>query len=270
MARAAIYSLTVILAVIFVIPLVWMFVVSFKPEGVSAITIAEWTDFSDLTIRNYAKVLTESQILRWTWNSFVIGAVTTLITVIISSLGAFAFSRKTFRSKGFLFILCVSGLLIPTEAMLIPLYETVLSIDLLDNMWGIILPSLTNPLGLILIKQFMDGLPKDYMEAAQIDGGRDFRLWWSIYLPLTRSAMIAIGIFYFIMSWNNFIWPYIAINSEENMVLSTGLPTFLSNNVLHVNTIMAASAIAAIPTMIVYIFLQKHIVQGVSMTGVKG
>lgn len=89
-------------------------------------------------------------------------------------------------------------------------------------------------------------------------------------MPLTRSAMIAIGIFYFIMSWNNFIWPYIAINSEENMVLSTGLPTFLSNNVLHVNTIMAASAIAAIPTMIVYIFLQKHIVQGVSMTGVKG
>ncbi|CAH0117661.1 carbohydrate ABC transporter permease [Paenibacillus sp. CECT 9249] len=270
MARAAIYSLTVLLAVLFVIPLVWMFVVSFKPEGVSAITIKEWVDFSDLTIRNYEKVLTESQILKWTSNSLVIGAITTVITVAISSLAAFAFSRKSFKTKGFWFILCASGLLIPTEAMLIPLYETVLKLELLDTKWGIILPSLTNPLGLILIKQFMDGLPKDYMEAAQIDGCKDFRMWRSIYMPLTRSAMVSIGIFYFIMSWNNFIWPYIAINSEDNMVLATGLPTFLANNVLHVNTIMTASAIAAIPTMVVYIFLQKHIVQGVSMTGVKG
>jgi multiple sugar transport system permease protein len=269
-ARIAIHTLTVILAVLFVIPLVWMFVVSLKPEGVSAITIKEWVDFSDLTLWNYSKVLTESQILKWTWNSLVIGAITTMITVAISSLAAFAFSRKSFKSKGFWFILCVSGLLIPTEAMLIPLYETVLNIHLLDNTWGIILPSLTNPLGLILIKQFMDGLPKDYKEAAEIDGCRDLRMWWSIYIPLTRSAMISIGIFYFVMSWNNFIWPYIAINSEENMVLATGLPTFLANNVLHVNTIMAASAIAAIPTLAVYILLQRHIVQGVSMTGVKG
>lgn len=270
MARAAIYSLTVLLAVIFVIPLVWMFVVSFKPEGVSAITISEWVDFSNLTLQNYKKVLTESQILRWTYNSVVIGAITTIITVLISSLAAFAFSRKSFKTKGFWFILCASGLLIPTEAMLIPLYETVLNLDMLDSKWGIILPSLTNPLGLILIMQFMNGLPKDYMEAAQIDGCKDLRLWWSIYMPLTRSAMISIGIFYFIMSWNNFIWPYIIINTEENMVLATGLPTFLANNVLHVNTIMTASAIAAIPTMIVYVLLQKHIVQGVSMTGVKG
>lgn len=270
MAKIAIYSLTVLLAVLFVIPLVWMFVVSFKPEGVSAITIKEWVDFSNLTLQNYKKVLTESQILRWTYNSLVIGAVTTIITVLISSLAAFAFSRKTFKLKGFWFILCASGLLIPTEAMLIPLYETVLNMSLLDSQWGIILPSLTNPLGLILIMQFMNGLPKDYMEAAQIDGCKDLRLWWSIYMPLTRSAMISIGIFYFIMSWNNFIWPYIVINTEENMVLATGLPTFLANNVLHVNTIMTASAIAAIPTMIVYVVLQRHIVQGVSMTGVKG
>ncbi|XID92241.1 carbohydrate ABC transporter permease [Paenibacillaceae bacterium WGS1546] len=255
MARAEIYGLTVLLAVVFVTPLAWMFVVSFKPEGVSAITIKEWIDFSDWTIRNYDKVLTESQILRWTFNSLVIGAVTTVITVAISSLAAFAFARKSFKTNAFWFILCASGLLIPTEAMLIPLYETVLSINLLDSKWGIILPSLTNPLGLILILQFMNGLPKDYMEAAQIDGCKDFRLWWSIYMPLTRSAMISIGIFYFIMSWNNFIWPYIVINSEENMVLATGLPTFLANNVLHVNTIMAASAIAAIPTMIVYVLL---------------
>src|SRR5690606_10461171 len=142
--------------------------------------------------------------------------------------------------------------------------------DLIDNIWGIILPGLTNPLGLLLLKQFMDGIPKEYMEAAKMDGGKDLRLWWSICLPLTRSAMVSVGIFYFILSWNNFIWPYIAINTEKNMVLATGLPTFLANNVLHVNTIMAASAVAAIPAMIVFLVLQKHIVQGVAMTGVKG
>jgi multiple sugar transport system permease protein len=270
MAKMVTCLLAIILGILFITPLVWMIVVSLKPEGVSAVSIHEWFQFSDLTLHNYVKVLTESNILLWTWNSFLIGALTTIICVVTSSLGAFAFSQKNFKTKAFFFILIASGLLIPTEAILIPLYETVFHMDLIDNIWGIILPGLTNPLGLLLLKQFMDGIPKEYMEAAKMDGGKDLRLWWSICLPLTRSAMVSVGIFYFILSWNNFIWPYIAINTEKNMVLATGLPTFLANNVLHVNTIMAASAVAAIPAMIVFLVLQKHIVQGVAMTGVKG
>lgn len=259
-----------LLALLFVFPLVWMLLVSLKPDGATVYSLSDWVDWSGLNADNYAKVIRDSQILRWTWNSVVIGLLTTIIAVLFSSLAAFSFSKLPFKTRGIFFVLIASGLLIPTEAILIPLYETALHLKLIDNIWAIILPGLTNPIGILLLKQFMDGVPRDYLEAAQIDGSRSFGLWWRVCLPLTRSAMISVGIFYFILSWNNFLWPYLSITSAENMILSAGLPTFLSNNTMSLNLIMAASAIAAIPTILVFVLLQRHIVQGVSMSGVKG
>ncbi|WP_375103603.1 carbohydrate ABC transporter permease [Paenibacillus sp. RS8] len=270
MKKLALNIAAILLALLFIFPLIWMFLTSLKPDGVNVYTLADWVKWSDLNTDNYVKVIRDSQILRWTWNSLIIGVLTTVISVLLSSLAAFSFSKLPFRTRGIFYVLIVSGLLIPTEAILIPLYETALHLQLIDNIWAIVLPGLTNPIGILLLKQFMDGVPKDYIEAAQIDGSRSFRLWWSICLPLTRSAMVSVGIFFFILSWNNFLWPYLAITSEENMILSAGLPTFLSNNNMSLNLIMTASAIAAIPTIIVFILLQRHIVQGVAMSGVKG
>lgn len=270
MKRILINIIAVMLALLFIFPLLWMLLVSLKPDGVYVNSLSDWYSFSNLHFHNYTKVIKDSQILRWTWNSAVIGALTTVISLVFSSLAAFSFSKLPFKSRGIFYVLIVSGLLIPTEAILIPLYETTLHLKLIDNMWAIILPGLTNPIGILLLKQFMDGVPKDYIEAAQIDGCKNFGLWHRICLPLTRSAMFSVGIFYFILSWNNFLWPYLSITSQENMILSAGLPTFLSNNTMSLNLIMAASAIAAIPTILVFILLQRQIVQGVAMSGIKG
>ncbi len=270
MKKALLNILAIAIAVIFLVPLLWMFIVALKPNGVNAIELKDWFNFSDLTLENYIKVITTSKIFLWTFNSCIIGLITTVICVVTSSLAAYAFSKKQFKMKALIYLIVVSGLLIPTEAIMIPLYDTVLHLKLIDNIWGIILPGLTNPLGIILMKQFMDGIPNSYIEAAKLDGCKDFRIWYKICVPLTKSAMVSIGIFYFILSWNNFIWPYIAITSEENMVLATGLPTFLGSNISQINTIMAASSIAAVPTIIVFIILQKHIIKGVALSGVKG
>ncbi|MEY8433499.1 carbohydrate ABC transporter permease [Lachnospiraceae bacterium 48-42] len=271
--RRSVYLKTVlalVLGIIFLVPIYWMIIVALKPEGNSAVTIAEWFNFANLTLDNFRKVLSESQILRWTWNSFFISIVTAVISVFICSLAAFAFSKLKFKSSKFFYVLLSLGLLIPTEAIIIPLYNVSMKLNLLDSAWGIILPGLTNPLGIILIKQFMDGIPNEYIEAAQLDGCKSFKIWWYVCLPLTRTAMVSVGIFNFLLAWNNFIWPFISITSGENMVLATGIPTFLSNNTLVLNTVMAASALAAIPAMVVFILLQKQIIQGVSMSGVKG
>ncbi|SEC75471.1 carbohydrate ABC transporter permease [Paenibacillus sp. GP183] len=270
MKQITLNVIAVILALLFIFPLIWMLLVSLKPNGVNVYLLGDWLKFSDLNVNNYVKVIKDSQILRWTWNSVVIGVLTTIFSLFFSSLAAFSFSKLAFKSRGLFYLLIVSGLLIPTEAILIPLYETTLHLKLIDNIWAIILPGLTNPIGILLLKQFMDGVPNDYMNAAQIDGCRNFSLWWRICLPLTRSAMVSVGIFYFILSWNNFLWPYLSITSQENMILSAGLPTFLSNNTMSLNLIMAASALAAIPTILVFAVLQRHIVQGVAMTGIKG
>ncbi len=255
---------------IFLVPIYWMIIVALKPEGNSAVTVAEWFNFTNLTLDNFRKVLTESQILRWTWNSFFISLITAAVSVVICSLAAFAFSKLKFKTSKFFYLLLSLGLLIPTEAIIIPLYNVSMKLDLLDSAWGVILPGLTNPLGIILMKQFMDGVPKEYIEAAELDGCKSFKIWWYVCLPLTKTAMVSVGIFNFLLAWNNFIWPFISITSSENMVLATGIPTFLSNNALVLNTIMAASALAAIPALIVFILLQKQIIQGVSMSGVKG
>ncbi len=262
--------LALVIGILFLVPIYWMIIVALKPEGNSAVSIGEWINFTNLTMDNFRKVLTESQILRWTWNSFFIAAMTALISVFICSLAGFAFSKLHFKSSKFFYLFFSLGLLIPTEAIIIPLYNVSMKLNLLDTAWGIILPGLTNPLGVILIKQFMDNVPKEYIEAAELDGCKPFRIWWYICLPLTKTAMVSVGIFNFLLAWNNFIWPFISITSAENMVLATGIPTFLSNNALVLNTIMAASALAAIPAMAVFILLQKQIIQGVSMSGVKG
>lgn len=263
-------TLAVLLALLFFLPLVWMFIVSVKPLGNTVLQLKEWVDFENFTLDNYKYVFENSKILRWTVNSFAVAIVSTIISVYSSSLAAFAFSKIEFKSKAFLYILVVSGLLIPTEAILIPLYETANHLNLIDTFWGIVLPGLTNPLGVILIKQFMDGIPKDYIEAAKLDGCKNFRLWWTVCMPLSRSSMLAVAIFSFLLAYNNFIWPFININSEELMVLTTGIPTLVSMNPGQMNTSLTASAIATVPAMVMFILLQKHIIRGVAMSGIKG
>ncbi len=260
----------ILLAVLFFLPLVWMFIVSVKPLGNTALELKEWVNYSNFTLENYTYVFSNSSILRWTLNSFIVAIVSTILGVYMSSLAAFAFSKLEFKSKAFIYILVVSGLLIPTEAILIPLYETAMHLKMVDTMWGIILPGLTNPLGILLIKQFMDGIPKDYIEAARLDGCKNFRLWWTVCMPLSKSSMLAVAIFVFLLAYNNFIWPFININSEELMVLTTGIPTLVSMNPGQLNTSLTASAVAAVPAILVFVILQKYIIQGVSMAGIKG
>lgn len=259
-----------LLAAVFLLPLLWMLIVSLKPKGNNALNIAEWFKWSDFTLDSYVYVLTNSHMLRWIINSFVIAGITTILGLFLYSLAAYSFSKLSFSMKAPLLVIIATGLLVPIEAIIIPLYSTVLKLNLVDNMWGVIFPGVINPIGIFIFKQFIDKIPDDYIEAADIEGSSKFRIWWQIILPLTRSAMVSVGIFYFLLSWNNFIWPYIALNSSKKMVLPTGIPTFLSSNVLIMNTVMAASALAAIPAIIVFLLLQKQIIKGISVSGIKG
>ncbi len=270
MRKLGLHGLAWLVALLFLLPLTWMLAVSLKPEGTYVLELKEWFNFHNLTLQNYLYVLKSSPILLWTYNSFLISAISTVILLLVSSLAAFALSKIKFKLRTLMYIFILSGLLIPAEAILIPLYETALHLKLIDSIWGLILPGLTNPLGIFLLKQFMDGVPEEYIEAATLDGCNKFQLWWNICLPLTKAAMYAITIFFFLLSWNNYIWPYICITSQENMVLPTGIPTFVSSFPMTLNPVLAATTLATIPAMIVFVLLQRHIVQGVSMAGIKG
>ncbi len=259
----------IIIAVLFIVPIIWMLFVSIKPNGFSTSNPIEWF-LPPYTFSNYVNIIMDSLILRWLFNSFFVAFITTILTLLITSLAAFAISQMKFRFKNLIYIFFLLGLMIPGEATIIPLYEIVKSMNLIDSYTGLILPMIASPLGVIILKSFFDGVPKEVIESAIIDGCSYFKLFYKIVLPLAKPAIAAIGIFTFIGSWNNFLWPYLSILSETLYTLPVGLPVFNSTYSQAYVLPMTANAIASIPVIIAFLIFEKQIVKGISFTGIKG
>ncbi|WP_078393606.1 carbohydrate ABC transporter permease [Shouchella patagoniensis] len=256
-------------ALAFLFPIVWMFFVSMKPEGTAATSAIDWF-LPPYTFSNYVDIVIGSDVFLWIWNSFLIGTITTLLTLVLTSMAAFAFSKMRFRYRKALYLFFLAGLMVPGEAMIIPLYEIIGSMGLLDTYAGLILPGIAAPLGVIILKSFFDGVPNELIESAKLDGCNDFRLYWNIVLPLGKSAVAAVGILTFIASWNNFLWPYLAIISEALYTLPVGIPMFNSNYSETYILPMTVNAIASLPVIIAFLLFEKQIVKGVSFSGIKG
>jgi multiple sugar transport system permease protein len=245
-----------------------MFMTALKPGGTAVTVISELIK-APFTLDNYSYVLNNASIWRWTWNSLYVAIVTTVVTIVLTSLAAFALSRLKFVGRNLIFWLIIGGLMVPVEAKIIPLFQIMMDFGLINSYSALILPGLAAPLGVFIMKQFYDGIPNELVEAAKIDGAGTLRIFWSIFLPLSRSSMAALGIFTFITSWNNFLWPFLAVNEEKMMTLPVGIPTFQSAYTAELMIPMAANVLASLPAIIVFIFFQKHIIKGITMTGIK-
>ncbi|MBM0066689.1 carbohydrate ABC transporter permease [Alkalicoccobacillus gibsonii] len=261
--------LALFMTFLFLFPIFWMIFVSLKPESQPAASPLEWF-LPPYTFVNYIDVIGGSDIFLWVWNSFIVGLITTVLTLVLTSLAAFALSKMKFRYRRALFVFFIAGLMVPGEAMIIPLYEIIGAMNLLDTYSGLILPMIAAPLGVIILKSFFDGVPNEVIESAQIDGCSDIRLFWNIVLPLAKPALAAIGILTFIGSWNNFLWPYLAIISESLYTLPVGIPMFNSNYSESYILPMTVNALASIPVIIAFLLFEKQIVKGISFTGIKG
>lgn len=258
-----------IAAIIFLFPVIWMLFVSLKPQGIGVDQVFEWF-LPPMTFENYFSILFHSAVLRWLLNSLIVGILTTLITLLIVSLAAFALSQINFAYKKFLFVFFLAGLMVPGEATIIPLYQIVKDLNLLDSYTGLILPGIASPLGVIILKSFFDSVPKEVIESAKMDGCSLFRLYYFMILPLARPALASIAIFTFIGSWNNFLWPYLATFSENLYTLPVGIPTFNSNYSQDYVLPMTVNAVASLPVIIAFLIFEKQIVKGISFTGIKG
>ncbi|SFP65593.1 carbohydrate ABC transporter permease [Salibacterium halotolerans] len=259
----------IVLSGVFLFPIIWMIFVSVKPEDMSITDPLNWF-LPPYTLSNYASVMAESDVLLWLFNSAFVGFATTIITLIVTSLAAFAISKIKFRFRRSIFLFFLAGMMVPGEATIIPLFEIVKSMNLLDSYTALILPMTASPIGVIILKSFFDGVPDELMESAKIDGCSHWRLYWNIVLPLAKPALGAIAIFTFIGSWNNFLWPFLAIVSEELYTLPIGIPSFNSTYSTTYMLPMTVNAIASLPVIIAFLIFEKQIVKGVSFTGIKG
>lgn len=250
-----------------VTPLVFMFATSLKDSS----EIYDLAFFpAHPTLDNYLTVLSDGRFLRWFLNSFGIATVVTLSNVFFDSLVGYTLAKFRFRGRYLVFIAILSTLMIPTEMLVIPWYVMAKNFGWLDSYWGIMFPGMMTAFGTFLMKQFFETVPNDFLEAARIDGLNEFAIFWRIALPLVTPALSALAIFTFLSNWTAFIWPLIVTTSKELYTLPVGLTSFAVESQVQWELIMTGAALATLPTLTVFLLLQRYIVRGVVLAGLKG
>jgi multiple sugar transport system permease protein len=241
-----------------------------KTESDTTTVPVTWIPPSGFTLESFWQVLSAGNMLRWYFNSFLTSSVITLLVVLLASLAAFGFSRVAFRGSNFLFFMIVAGIVIPPQVLIVPLFKEMDALGLVDTYWGIILPQIAAPIAVFIFKQFFDGIPNELEDAARVDGASRLRVYWQIWMPLSRPAIAAVAIFIFVLSWNNFLWPFIIVTNTDMMTIPVGIATVQSSYGVRYADIMASAVLAGLPLIIVFLFFQRQIVQGIANTGLKG
>jgi multiple sugar transport system permease protein len=250
-------------------PLVWMLTTALKPESQVRRLPITWIP-SPVTLENFRFILQDSLLLRWTWNSFLVAAITTVVVLAINSLAAYAFARIPFAGRDVLFYIVLITLMVPEQVIVVPLYLLMAEVELVNTYSALIFPRLALALGIFLLRQFYLGLPRELEEAAEIDGCNRLTTFVRIVLPLTRPALSALAIFTFLGSWNSFLWPLVAVSDENMFTLPVGLANFQGTYNIEYAKMMAAALIASVPILAVFLVFQRQFIKGIALTGVKG
>lgn len=240
-------------------PLVWMLITAFtSPEDLATTP----PRYGRLSLENFKLILSTGNILRWSFNSFLVATAVTIAQTVFNSLAAFGFSVGRFKGKESLFMLFLTAMMVPGQIVMLPLFLFMAKWNLLDSLWSVILPSMATPFGVYMIRQYMDSIPVQLCEAARIDGANEFQLYNKVYFPLSKPIMATAGIFTFITEWNAFLWPLISLNTEKHYTLTVGLSTLQDQQMLEYGLLMAGATISAIPMVIVFMFFSKFMLEG--------
>jgi multiple sugar transport system permease protein len=258
-------------AVIMFLPFMWMFASSMRPVGEAfGLPPSFWP--ARLSFDAYAELLhSKVPFLRMYLNSLIVAATTTLGVIITSATAAFAFSRLSFRGKEPIFALLLLGLMVPPSLVLIPLFFGFARLGLLDTIWSLVLPAIASPLGIFMMRQFMAGQPREYEEAAMLDGAGYWRIFFSISLPQMGPPIAALSIITFTQSWNNFVIPLVMTRHMDAMTLPVGLLIVADTyGDFSFAALMAAVTMAVLPLFVVFLVAQRFIVEGLTSSGLKG
>jgi multiple sugar transport system permease protein len=265
------YIVMIALSAIFMIPLIWLVSSSLKTQGQVFAYPPVWIP-DPIQWSNYAEALRRAPLLLWLWNTAVITAFAIVGNVLSSSMVAFGFARLRFPGRGVLFILLLSTMMLPQVVTLIPRFIMFRYMGWLDTFLPLIVPPFFGggAFNIFLVRQFYLTIPKDFDEAARIDGASNWQIWRLILVPLSMPVLIAVAIFSFVAHWNEFLLPLIYLFSERNKVLALGLRAFINPADASWHISMAASMFLVVPIMLLFFFGQRYFIRGVVMTGIQG
>ncbi|WP_117198009.1 carbohydrate ABC transporter permease [Nocardiopsis sp. TNDT3] len=268
--RIAAVSALAVLAVLWLAPMVWALVTSFKTEGDAVALPPTLVPGTGFTLEQYRNLFEAGNVQMWLFNSLVIAVLVTLLTIVVAAPAAFAMSRMDFRGRAALMALTVAAIVVPPQLLIVPLFQQMVSLGLVDTYAAVILPQLVAPVIVFVLKRFFDAVPRELDEAARMDGASYWRLFTTVIMPLSRPVLAAASIFVFITAWNNYLWPFIITTDPALMTLPVGIPNILDSYGTFYASQLAASMVAAAPMVVVFMLFQRQIVNSVATTGLGG
>lgn len=273
LSSAVLILFFIVVSILFLFPLYYLFMASFKP---ASDLFRNGMDFSInlqvMSLDNYKLLFTDGGgvYLSWYKNSLFITALYTGFGLFLSSLVGYGLGAYVFKGRNFIFVLVLFVLMMPVEILMLPLYKLTITFGIINTYSGVILPFVVSPIAVFFFRQFVLGLPKDFMDAGRIDGCSEFGIFFRIMMPLMGPAFGAMGILLAMQSWNNFIWPLIVLRTNEMLTLPIGLASMLTPYGNNYDKLIAGSVLAIIPIVIVFLFNQRAFISGLTAGGVKG
>ena len=269
LGQAGYYIISILLAVLALIPFLWMISTSLKSRGALMSIPIEWIP-AEPTLDAYTEVFSRFPFLRTIGNSLFISVAFTLITLVSASMAAFAFAKLRFRGSGVILSIYIATMMIPTQVTMIPLFVVMNRLGLIDSYASVILPSMFKPFAVFLLVQQMKTIPNDYLDAARIDGAGLFHIYFRVALPLCIPTLATLAVTTFMESWNDYLWPLLMLTDRNKMTLPIALSTLNGQYNTEYNVLMAGSLISMIPIIIIYLAAQKQFKAGLMAGGIKG
>lgn len=256
-------------ALTFIYPFLWMAAASLKPEAEIA-RLELWSP--NFSLRGYKHVITEIPIIRALFNSIFVSSTITASVLVFSSMVGYALARLRFAGRDAIFALVLFTMLIPGQLTLIPLYILIVRLGWTDTYWALIVPGMISGMGILIFRQFFLTIPQDLVDAARIDGCGHFRVLFSMFWPLSKPALITVGIVTFIGAWNDVLWPLVVIRKWTMMTMPQMVTLFQVGGLAgaQVASQMAAAMMLALPVMVAYALFQRHFIEGLALSGLKG
>lgn len=267
--RGALYLALVVSSILMVVPFYWAVITSLKLEEFVYVSPPQWWP-NPLVFLHYVEVTTRLSFLRYFANSLIVAGAITLGHTFFDTLAAYAFAKLRFPGRDQIFFLMLLGLMVPFQVNLIPLYRIMSTLGWLDSYAALIVPQLTSIFGIFLMRQYIQSIPDELLDAARIDGCNEFGVFRRVVLPLALPGIATLVIFVFIGAWGDFLWPRLVTSSEAMFTLQVGLAQLQMKNTSNMTQIMAGTVITALPMILVYLVMQRQFIEGITAGAVKG
>lgn len=267
--KIAVYVVLILLSILTIIPFAWMLSASLKLNKDVFAWPMEWIP-SNPQWHNYVDIWTKIPLMKFISNTAFLTVVVTLLQLLTSSFAAYAFAKLRFKGRNLLFLGYIATIAMPWQVYMVPQFLMMSGMGLNDKLTAMICLQAFSAFGVFLMKQFYDGIPDELCEAARIDGLSEYGIWRRIMLPLSKPSLATLTIFTFVNTWNDFLGPLLYLHTESKKTLQLGLRMFIGQYSAEYGLIMAASVVALIPVLIVFLALQKYFVQGIASSGLKG